>query len=391
MSVNRAFLLILDGFGVGEAPDAAKFGDEGADTFGHLLDRFPDWRIPNLAQLGLKELKSRSSDDYALRGEAQYGRMKELSAGKDTTSGHWEMMGTVVEKAFDVFPQGFPSELVEKFCERAGLSGVLGNCPASGTEILKSLGEAHQQSGQPILYTSADSVWQLAAHEESFGRERLYEICQIARELLDESPYQVGRVIARPFVGDSAENYQRSVFRRDYSLVPPEVLFTDHLKEEGFDVIGVGKVPSIFAHRGFTEELEGKTDEEAWEAALERWKRPFRGLIFVNLNELDSLYAHRRNPEAYARHLETIDQKLGEFLPQLGNEEILLITADHGNDPSFTGSDHTREWVPWLSYRADRTARRAAVGDKEGFATVSESLSRAFGLAKTWSADHVDL
>lgn len=381
--MKKALLLVLDGFGIGEAPDANSFGDETADTLGHLVEAFPQLNIPHLASLGLNRLKKMNLTTTELKGQKKFARLQELSAGKDTTTGHWEMMGALLEKNFDVFPSGFPKDFLEAFCKEAKLDGVIGNKPASGTEIIEELGEEHLSSKKPILYTSADSVLQLAVHEEAFGRERLYEICRVARKLLDESSWEVGRVIARPFLGASSKDFQRTEYRKDFSLPPPPNLFLDRLKASGKDVIGVGKVPSIYADRGFTKSLDGKTDKEGLESVFGLWQKGFEGLCFVNLNELDSLYAHRRNPEGYKNHLEWIDTKIGKFIGSMREGELLLITADHGNDPHFAGSDHTREFVPLLSFQKGDEAMES-LGTKRGFYFIAQSLSDYFEMEASW-------
>lgn len=384
--MKKGLLLVLDGLGIGAAPDAERFGDEGANTLGHLLDSFPELNAPTLSALGLMDLlvpktkASRASSTQSFGGRNGFARLQEVSAGKDTTTGHWEMMGLITSEAFDVFPEGFSEKWLSTLAEKARLPGFIGNLPASGTEIIRRLGEEHIRTGKPIVYTSADSVFQLAAHEESFGRERLYEVCALAREQWDRSEYKLGRVIARPFTGDSTESFKRTPYRKDFSVAMPGRSFLEDCADAGLDVIGIGKVPSIYNHQFFTEELPGKTDAEALESLHRRWSEPFEGFCFINLNELDSLFAHRRDPLGYKEHLEWIDAQLAEFIPEMEEGSLLMITADHGNDPHFEGSDHTREWVPLLTHEPGPLALRKAWGDFKGFGVVAQTLGDYFGL-----------
>jgi phosphopentomutase len=379
--VRRVFLLILDSLGVGALPDAGAFGDEGCHTLDHLVGAAGGLNVPRLASIGLGHVPGVRAVPRVERPEGAFGRCAERSAGKDTSTGHWEMMGCALERAFPVFPAGFPPEILEPFVRRAGVPGVLGNVAASGTEIVERLGEEHVASSKPIVYTSADSVFQIAAHERSFGLERLYEISRVAREILD--PYGVGRVIARPFV-DAPEGartrFVRTYNRKDFSLPPPCATALDRLRDAGVPVIGVGKIEDIFAGRGlsFSVHTEGNRDGMDRTIALARDLE--RGLVFVNLVDFDMLYGHRRDPAGYRRALEEFDVQLAALERRLRPGDLVLESADHGNDPTFTETtDHTREYVPILAHGP---AVRAGVdlGTRESFADIGATIEESFGL-----------
>lgn len=343
---KRALVIVLDSVGCGGAPDAAAYGDAGADTLGHLYGGFPALRLPNLDSLGLAALMGRPVPEN-IRKDSRAFRLTELSSGKDTTTGHWELMGCMTAEPFltcDAFPDDFVAALAE-----AGGTGFIGNKPASGTAILDELGDAHMRTGNPILYTSADSVLQIAAHEESFGLERLRELCRTARSLLDERGMRVGRVIARPFVGDAVSGFRRTANRHDDSLTPGETAL-DRLEECRVKVIGVGKISDIFADKSVTESYPTKDNREGMERIDELWSAPSCGdrFLFANLVDFDSLYGHRRDPDGYARCLMEFDAWLGVFLEEIAAQDLVIITADHGNDPYHRGTDHTREQVPCL-------------------------------------------
>jgi phosphopentomutase len=342
--MKRALCIVLDSVGCGNAPDAGDYGDAGADTLGHLFERIPDFTLPNLARLGLHEMFGRA-DGIPVRPDASWARLTETSAGKDTTTGHWELMGCALNQPFATF-EAFPEELVAELEERGGV-GFLGNVAASGTEILKELGEEHVRTGKPILYTSADSVLQIAAHEEAFGLERLLELCRTTRALLDDRGIRVGRVIARPFLGTSAADFKRTGNRHDYSLMPGETVL-NRLQDAGVTVIGVGKISDIFAGSGISENHATKSNAEGMAVIDRLWAehRAEPHFIFANLVDFDSLYGHRRDPEGYAQCLREFDSWLGGFIGKVQRGDLLLITADHGNDPYHPGTDHTREQVP---------------------------------------------
>lgn len=352
-SFQRIFLIVADSAGIGEEPDAARFGDVGSDTFGHIAKAMGGLHLPNLESLGLGEL----DDIEGVRPVQEHPRsycmrLRETSNGKDTMTGHWEMMGVNTRKPFMTFTDtGFPDALIRELEERTGHK-IIGNCAASGTEILVRLGEEQMRDNSLIVYTSADSVLQIAAHEEVTGLEELYRCCEIARELCMRPEYRVGRVIARPYVGTSAADFRRvGAHRHDYALSPEEDTAMDVLKNAGLTVSCIGKISDIFNGKGVTRTVHTKNNEDGMDQTIDQVKNlPFQGLCFVNLVEFDSEYGHRRNPVGYARCLEAFDKRVGEFISEMGDEDLLMITADHGNDPTFHGTDHTREKVPLLLY-----------------------------------------
>jgi len=362
----------MDSVGCGAAPDADGYGDHGADTLGHLFAGIPWLSLPNLDSLGLAGLMGRETPARMLERSSAF-RLTEISAGKDTTTGHWELMGCPLGEAFYTC-ESFPHEFVEALSKATG-TRFLGNKAASGTEILKGLGEEHIRTGFPILYTSADSVLQIAAHEEAFGEERLQQVCRTARALLDERGMRVGRVIARPFTGDGAESFRRTSNRHDYSLTPGETVM-DRLGKQGVNVIGVGKISDIFAGRGISESLTTKDNAEGMGIIEELWSGTEGAdcLVFANLVDFDSLYGHRRDPEGYARCLMGFDEWLGGFLGKVTDGDLLVITADHGNDPYHPGTDHTREQVPCLVV----SPRGSESGGMHVFSDVGRCLESYF-------------
>ncbi|PAU55882.1 phosphopentomutase [Pseudomonas sp. PIC25] len=395
--MNRALLLVLDSFGIGASTDAERFGDSGANTFLHIAEacargeadsehRQGALQLPNLARLGLGHAAALSAGSYPPGFDIEqpvigaYGYARELSSGKDTPSGHWEMAGVPVLFDWGYFPahqQSFPTALLEALIQRAGLPGVLGNCHASGTTILEHLGETHIRTGKPICYTSADSVFQIAAHEEHFGLERLYQVCEIARELCDD--YNIGRVIARPFLGESADSFRRTGNRRDYAVPPPAPTVLDRLCEAGGQVFAVGKIGDIFAHRGISRLYKTDGNEALFDATLQAFREaPSRTLVFSNFVDFDMLFGHRRDIAGYAEALEAFDRRLPELLAVLDVGDVLLLAADHGCDPSWPGSDHTREHIPVLGYGAGLQA--GSLGERSSFADIGQSLACFFGL-----------
>ncbi len=375
--MRRVFLIVLDSLGVGAMPDAEEFGDAGAHTLDHLVRAAGGLDAPRLIELGLGSIEGVHSLPSATAPKGGFGRMLEASPGKDTSTGHWEMMGCPLERAFPVYADGFPPAIVEPFVKRARVPGILWNKPASGTEIIERFGPEHARTGKPIVYTSADSVFQVAAHEQHFGLERLYECCRIAREILD--PYGVGRVIARPFVGEPG-SYRRTYNRRDYSMPPPRDTVLDRLKAAQLSVVGVGKIEDIFAGRGITESVHTEGNLDGMRATIELATKVERGLVFVNLVDFDMLYGHRRDARGYRRALEEFDVGLRELESKLGAEDLVLMTADHGNDPTkHETTDHTREYVPILA--AGRRVRGAALGTRDSFADVGATVEEALGLA----------
>jgi len=373
--INRVLLIVLDSVGVGSLPDAASYGDEGANTLGHIAELRGGLNLPHLATLGLGNIIPILGVAPALAPLASWGRMAELARGKDTLAGHWEMMGLALDKPFSLFPAGFPPELLSEFKRRTGVSGILGNKAASGTEIVAELGAEHVRCGFPIVYTSADSVFQIAAHEDIIPLPELYEMCLRARAICDD--WRIGRVIARPFVGQIG-HFSRTANRRDYSMPPPGDTVLDVLLKNGLAVTGIGKIENIFAGRGISRSRPSHDNSEGMSLLGEELAAATRSLIFANLVDFDMLYGHRNDIDGYAAALEAFDRELGVLLPGLGLQDILIITADHGCDPTFPGTDHTREYVPLLVYGPDLPAR--ALGVRSTFADVGASILDAFGL-----------
>lgn len=395
----RAILCVLDSFGIGGAEDAARFGDAGSDTLGHIAARCAAGegdrdglrsgrlRLPVMDRLGLGNAALFSTGsrpaglDFTGEAEGLWGYGVETSNGKDTPSGHWEIAGVPVAFDWGYFPQAepcFPRELTDAIVEKAGLSGILGNKHASGTEIIKELGEEHIRTGKPICYTSADSVFQIAAHEQHFGLERLYRLCETVRELLD--PLNIGRVIARPFTGETSADFERTANRRDYSVLPPEPTMLDRLAAAGRKVIGVGKISDIFAHQGVTSVLKGAGNDALFDRTIEALDMAGDGdLVFANFIDFDSLYGHRRDVAGYAAALEAFDNRLPELMAKLKEGDLLILTADHGCDPTWQGTDHTREHVPILCWRPGRAGR--PIGRRPTFADMGESVAAHLGIA----------
>jgi phosphopentomutase len=371
---RRAILIVLDSAGIGEMPDAAHYGDHGSDTLGHVFAHRP-LHIPNLRRYGIANIKPVALPPVE-RPEGAFGRAAIASAGKDTTTGHWEIAGIITETPFPTYPNGFPPEVIRAF-ERAIGRKVLGNKPASGTEIIKELGEEHLRTGFPIVYTSADSVFQIAAHEEVIPREELYRMCEIARQLL-QGRHRVGRVIARPFVGTPG-NFRRTEGRRDYAVEPPGPTLLDLLKDSGWETVAVGKTGSIFNHRGFTREIPAGNNMAAIDGTLHALRETEAGMIFVNLVDFDMLYGHRNDVEGYARALEAFDARLPEIEARLREDDLLLITADHGCDPTTPSTDHSREYVPILAYGA-RVRPGVHLGTRRSLADIGQTIAENFGL-----------
>lgn len=368
---NRAIVVVLDSLGVGELPDAAQFGDAGCHTLLHILARMPDLALPNLRSLGLLRLLGAQD---AVLPQAGWGKMAERSRGKDTTTGHWELSGLVLDKPFPTFPHGFPAAFLERFSQAVGRP-CIGNCTASGTEIIQRLGDEAVRRGALIVYTSADSVFQVAAHEEVVPLSELYAICQTARGMLT-GDLAVGRVIARPFVGGQGQ-YVRTANRRDFSLEPAGRTMLDALQAAGRDVLAVGKISDIFAGRGITESFPTHGNEEGERALLDLLERDFSGLLFVNLVDFDMLYGHRRDAEGYGRALEHFDRTLGEALRRLRPGDLLAVTGDHGCDPTFRGTDHTREYVPLLLHGG----ATGDLGVRTSFSDLAATVCRHLGVA----------
>lgn len=376
MKFNRIIVIVMDSVGAGGAPDAAKFGDAGADTYGHIDAAVP-LAVPNLRRLGLGKVAH--IHDVPTDVVGAYGLMQEISAGKDTTSGHWEFMGNPVDNPFPTFPDAFPKELMDLFTAKTGY-GYIGNEVASGTEIIERLGPDHFRTKQPIVYTSADSVFQIAAHNDVIPLEELYRICDITRREVCVGPYEVGRIIARPFVGEQGR-FVRTGDRRDYSRLPKRKMVFEYLKEAGCCVVGVGKIGDIYAHIGLTESYHTSNNGEDMVELTKQLlaHRRDKGLLMANFVDFDSQYGHRRDVAGYAKCIEDFDAALGDFLPQLQDDELLVITADHGNDPTWRGTDHTRERVPLLLYSPAFTAA-ADVGIRQTYADLGMTIMDNFGL-----------
>jgi phosphopentomutase len=377
MRFNRICLMVLDSAGIGEMPDAADWGDAGADTFGHIAES-RQLALPNLQQLGLGNIRALAGIPAIDDPIGSYGKCTLRSNGKDTTTGHWEMAGIILNKAFPTYPNGFPPRIIDEFVRKARVPGVLGNVPASGTEIIKELGEEHVRTGKPIVYTSADSVFQIAAHEEVVPIDRLYEMCEIARAMLQDGD-KVGRVIARPFLGKNSADFKRTENRHDYAVPPPSENLLPLLKNAGLDVVCIGKIASIYDSVGVTEDLTAKNNEQTVDQTINALNADSRGLIFSNLVDFDMLYGHRRDTEGYAKALERFDERLPDIMSAMRDDDLLILTADHGNDPTKEGSDHTREYVPLLVY--GKTAKAAVdLGTRQSLADIGQTIADNFGL-----------
>lgn len=345
---KRLFVIVMDSVGIGESPDADKFGDKGADTLGHIAERMNGLNMPNMGKLGLSNIREIKGIEKAEEPLAYYTKMMEASNGKDTMTGHWEIMGLNIQTPFRVFPDGFPDELLSKIEGRTGRK-IIGNKPASGTEILVELGEEHMKTGALIVYTSADSVLQIAAHEDIIPIDEQYKICKIARELTLDEKYMVGRVIARPFLGEPG-NFKRTANRHDYALKPFDRTVMSEMKDAGLDVIAIGKISDIYDGEGVTQSLRTISNMDGMDKLVKTLDMDFTGMSFLNLVDFDALYGHRRDPEGYGKALEEYDARLPEVFAKMKEDDLLIITADHGNDPVAPGTDHTREYVPLLIY-----------------------------------------
>jgi len=373
--IQKVILIVLDSVGVGELPDAAKYGDEGSNTLGNVAKAVGGLSLPNMQKMGIGNIIDIEGVPAVKEPTAAYGKAAEKSAGKDTTTGHWELAGVILERPFPVYPDGFPPELIEEFEKRIGRK-VLGNKVASGTEIIKELGDEHVKTGRPIVYTSADSVFQIAAHEEVIPVKQLYDICKIAREIL-RGEHGVARVIARPFVGKSGE-YLRTYNRADFSLKPPHDTLLDKVVRAGMEVIGVGKIWDIFAGQGITKAMHTEGNMDGVDKTLEAIDMIQKGLVFSNLVDYDMLYGHRNDPVGYAKALEEFDGRLPEILEKLGDNDVLIITADHGCDPTTVSTDHSREYVPVLVY-GDRIKAGVKLGTLSSFSDIGQTVTDVLG------------
>ena len=379
MRFNRVFVIVLDSLGIGPMADSARFDDAGADTLGHISETVEHLDIPNLQRLGLANLKALKQVKPAEHPEGYFMAMNEASNGKDTMTGHWEMMGIRTDKPFITFTEhGFPKELIDELEKRCGRK-IIGNKAASGTEILEELGEQEVNEGKLIVYTSADSVLQICGNEETMGLETLYHYCEIARELTMRDEWRVGRVIARPYVGKKRGEFKRTSNRHDYALKPTGLTALNALKDAGYDVISVGKINDIFVGEGITESNHSDSSVHGMQQTIDIAKRDFKGLCFTNLVDFDALWGHRRNPVGYGEEIEKFDKKLGELLPLLREDDLLILTADHGNEPTYKGTDHTREQVPFIAYSPSDT-ESGKLDTSDTFAVIGATIADNFGV-----------
>ncbi len=376
-SFNRIILIVLDGAGIGAMPDAPEWGDAGADTLGHICES-REVRLPNLESLGLGNIRPLKGVAEIAKPRGAYGKCALASNGKDTTTGHWEMAGIILEHAFPTYPKGFPKSVIDQFVARTKVPGILGNIAASGTEIIKDLGAEHVRSGKPIVYTSADSVFQIAAHEEVIPLERQYQICETARDLL-RGEHEVGRVIARPFLGAPGAFY-RTENRHDYAVPPPRENLLPLLQSNGFDVVCIGKIASIYDSTGVTQDLTAKNNEQSIDQTIRALRDNTRGLIFSNLVDFDMLYGHRRDTEGYARALEHFDSRWPEIESAMNQGDLVIITADHGNDPTYPGTDHTREYAPLIAF-GKRARAGVSLGTRSSLSDIGKTIAENFGLS----------
>lgn len=373
---DRIVLMVLDGAGIGAMPDAPEWGDAGSDTLGHICES-REVRLPNLRSLGLGNIRRLAGVAKIEKPRGAYGKCALASNGKDTTTGHWEMAGIILERAFPTYPHGFPQAVIDQFIEQTNVPGILGNIPASGTEIIKDLGAEHVRTGKPIVYTSADSVFQIAAHEEVIPLARQYEICETARDLL-RGEHEVGRVIARPFLG-AAGGFYRTENRHDYAVPPPRENLLPLLQSHGWDVVCIGKIASIYDSAGVTQDLTAKNNEQSIDQTIRALRDNTRGLIFSNLVDFDMLYGHRRDTEGYARALEHFDSRWPEIEAAMNEGDLLIITADHGNDPTYPGTDHTREYAPLLAF-GKRARPGVNLGTRGSLSDIGQTIAQNFSL-----------
>ena len=381
--MRRVIWIVLDSVGMGELPDAAEYGDVGSNTLGNIAKKV-GLKLPNMRELGLGNIYGMDGVQPVYSPKGCFGRLAEISKGKDTTTGHWEMIGIISRYPFPTYPDGFPKEVIDAFCKAAGVEGVLGNCVASGTKIIEELGEEHLRTGYPIVYTSADSVFQIACHESIYPPERLYEICEAARELLT-GEHGVGRVIARPFIGNNSKDFTRTSNRRDFSLKPPKNNLLVKLTEKNVPVMAVGKIEDIFCGEGITYAVHTKDNNDGIDKTIEYMENTEGGLIFTNLVEFDSVWGHRNNTEGYAEGLEAFDSRLPEIISRLKAEDMLIITADHGCDPTTESTDHSREYVPVLFY-GKKLKNNINLGSGSTFANIGQTVAEYLGIGKVLAA-----
>mgnify|MGYP001422032132 FL=1 len=375
--MNNFFIIVLDGVGVGELPDASLYSDSGSNTLGNIARELNGLHLPNFQNLGIGNVISIKGLDNIANPIASYGKMCELSKGKDSTTGHWEISGLFVDTDFDYFPNGFPENIIDKFLQTTGCKGFLGNKAASGTEIIKELGDEHVKTGFPIIYTSADSVFQIAAHQDVIQLEKLYEICDITRNKVLIHPLKVGRVIARPFLGNSG-SYERTVYRKDYSLDPPSETVLDLLTKNKINTVAIGKINDLFNYRGISVEVKSKSNREGFEQLIKASKEYHSSLIFINLVDFDVYYGHRNDVEGFANALKELDNFLPEFLENLHQSDRVIFTADHGNDPTTPSTDHSREYVPVLYFGKNKPVTN--LGIRNTFSDVGKTAAEYFNV-----------
>src|SRR5256714_1707289 len=373
---NRVTLIVLDGAGIGAMPDAPEWGDAGSDTFGHICES-RQLQLPNLRSLGLGNIRPLAGVAKIESPRGSYGKCALKSNGKDTTTGHWEMAGIISERAFPTYPNGFPQSIIDQFIEQTMVPGILGNVAASGTEIIKELGAEHVKTGQPIVYTSADSVFQVAAHEKIIPLKRLYEICETARDIL-RGEHEVGRVIARPFLGAPGSFY-RTENRHDYAVPPPRENLLPLLSDHGLDVVSIGKIASIYDSAGVTQELPAKNNQQSMDQTIAALREDSRGLIFSNFVDFDMLYGHRRDTEGYARALEEFDARYPEIESTMRDGDLVMLTADHGNDPTYRGTDHTREYAPLIVF-GKKAKSSVNLGTRQSLSDIGNTIAENFDL-----------
>lgn len=379
--MKRAIIIVLDSVGMGELPDAGSYGDEGSNTLGNIASNVAGFSLPNLEQLGLGNIDNMKGINPAADPYGCYGRMAEKSSGKDTTTGHWEIAGIILSKPFPVYPDGFPPEIMQRF-EKSINTQTLGNVAASGTEIINRLGDEHVKTGYPIVYTSADSVFQIAAHEDIVPVERLYEMCSIARNILT-GDHAVGRVIARPFTGKSG-SYKRTERRKDFSLDPTGKTLLDYASESGYKVKAVGKIEDIFNKKGITDAVHTHDNMDGVDKTIEYMKDSFQGILFTNLVDFDMVYGHRNDIEGYAKALKEFDGRLPQILDQLKDDDLLIITADHGCDPSTKSTDHSREYVPLIVY-GKKIKKNINLGTRSTFSDIAATVAHYLGIKESFN------
>ncbi|MBI3753537.1 MAG: phosphopentomutase [Deltaproteobacteria bacterium] len=371
--MHRIILITLDSLGIGELPDAKEYNDEGSNTLGNIIKALGGIALPNLEEMGLGLIQGAAGLQKTMHPIASYGRMAEASKGKDTAAGHWEIAGIIIDKPFPIYPNGFPKEIMDRFRQETGLD-YLGNKAASGTEIIKELGDEHIKTGKPIVYTSADSVFQISAHEDVIPVDRLYEICEIARKIADS--YRIGRVIARPFIGGSS-SFKRTERRKDFSMAPTDETVLDRLNSSGLSVVGIGKIGDIYGHRGLTREIHTRDNMDGVDKTIAAMQKIHTGLIFTNLVDFDMLYGHRNDAMGYANALQEFDKRLPEIMGRLTDSDMLMITADHGCDPTTPSTDHSREYVPLLVY-GKRLRAAVNLGTRKTFADIGQTIAEVF-------------